>query len=78
MEDWLKDVPKEIVEELKELGLNVGTKIGNPATAVMCTTFVQKENKDKIERLKELGWERQRGYITNGIKYTRFRKDFNS
>lgn len=76
--DWLRNVPINIKNELKELGLRVGGLWGgeeNPC-AVCTNSFIQKENKEAIKRLKELGWTKYEGHIINGIKYVSFEKHF--
>ena len=76
--DWLRNVPIEIKNELEELGLRIGSLWGGEETpCAVCTNhFIQKENKEVIKRLKELGWNKHEGHITNGVKYVTFEKHF--
>jgi len=77
---YLKNVPGNIKEEVKNLGLTIGSLWGGidkPRGAVT-TKFIQKENQDKIKKLKELGWEQERGCIVDGKRYISFFKFFNT
>jgi len=76
--NWLRNVPVSIKEEVKNLGLTISCLRGGEESSCGVSTghFIQKENKDKVKRLKELGWQQERGNIVEGIKYTRFRKSF--
>lgn len=77
-QDWTENVPINIKTELKELDLSIGSIWGgieNPY-AVATNPFIQKENKETINKLKELGWCKHEGRVIGGIKYVSFKKHF--
>jgi hypothetical protein len=76
--DWLRNVPINIKGELKELDLSVGCLMGGEEKPVGVRTsyVIQKENKEKTKKMKELGWKQERGSIVEGTKHISFSKDF--
>lgn len=77
-EDWLRNVPVNIKKEVENLNLEITCLMGGEEhpCGVGTEWFIQKENKDKVKKLKELGWQQERGQFINGIKYTKFSKYF--
>jgi hypothetical protein len=78
MSDMFKNVPQHIKDEAESVGLRLCCLWGgqdNPS-AVGTEDFVQKENKDKIKKLVELGWTKYYGTISCGKKYVTYKKEF--
>jgi hypothetical protein len=74
--DWLRNVPTVIKMEAEALELTIEELMGNEENPVQVTTnwIIQKENKEKIKKLQEWGWEKERGSIRLHVKCVKFSK----
>jgi hypothetical protein len=74
--DWLRNVPTVIKMEAEALELTIEELMGNEENPVRVTTnwIIQKENKEKIKKLQEWGWEKERGGIRLHVKCVKFSK----
>lgn len=74
--DWLRNVPNAIKLEVESLGLQICELIGEEENPIMVGTnwIIQKENKEKIKKLQEWGWEKERGTIRLHMKCVKFSK----
>jgi len=71
------NVPKEYKDELEPLGLSIGGTIGNNEEihVILTSWFQQKGNQRIIKSLERLGWTKDEGRITGGVKYLKYRKE---
>ncbi|MFC0906331.1 hypothetical protein ACFHWD_16770 [Clostridium sp. MT-14] len=74
--NWLRNVPLVIKMEAEALGLAIEELIGDEEDPIQVTTnwIIQKENKERIKKLQEWGWKKERGSIRLHTKCIKFSK----